>query len=283
VPITRFAPSPTGHLHLGHAFAALTAARAAEGQGFLVRIEDLDRSRARPEYEAAILEDLAWLGLSWQQPVLRQSERALAYRAAIATLEQRGLLYPCFCTRREVAEELAGAAEAPHAAPGVYPGTCRALSDDEQRALRERGVSFALRLDVTRAVAQVGALSFSETGSGPTGEQGEIVVDAQSAGDVVLARKELPAAYHLAVVLDDAFQGVTLVTRGWDLFPATHVQRLLQALLGLRPPQYAHHRLLLDAHGRKFSKRKHALTLRALRAEGIEAAEVRRRVEQWPF
>lgn len=247
-----------------------------------MRIEDLDRSRVRPEYEAAILEDLDWLGLSWQQPVLRQSERTVAYRAAIATLERRGLLYPCFCTRREVAEEVARAAEAPHAALGVYPGTCRSLSDADRQALRERGVSFALRLDAARAVAQVGALSFTETGSSRSGERGQIVVDAQSAGDVVLARKELPAAYHLAVVLDDAFQGVTLVTRGWDLFPATHVQRLLQALLGLPTPRYAHHRLLLDAQGRKFSKREHALTLRALRAEGIEAAEVRRRVEQWP-
>jgi glutamyl-Q tRNA(Asp) synthetase len=282
VPTTRFAPSPTGYLHLGHAFAAISAARAAEAGRFLVRIENLDRSRTRAEYEAALLEDLQWLGLSWPQPVLRQSDRTVAYRAAIATLEQRGLLYPCFCTRREVADEVARAAEAPHAAPGVYPGTCRTLSDDDRRALRERGVSFALRLDAARAVAQVGPLHFTETGSGPGGEQGEILVDGQDAGDVVLARKELPAAYHLAVVLDDAFQGVTLVTRGWDLFPATHVQRLLQALLGLPPPQYAHHRLLLDAHGRKFSKREHALTLRALRAEGVEAAEVRRRIEQWP-
>jgi glutamyl-Q tRNA(Asp) synthetase len=268
-------------LHLGHAFAALTAARAAEGERFLVRIEDLDRTRARPEYEWALLEDLAWLGLSWQQPVLRQSERTAAYRAAIGTLEQRGLLYPCFCTRREVAEELRGAAEAPQAAPTVYPGTCRTLSEHDRRARRESGASFALRLDVARAVGQVGALSFTETGSGPEGERGAIAVDVQRSGDVVLARKELPAAYHLAVVLDDAFQGVTLVTRGWDLFSATHVQRLLQALLGLPTPRYAHHRLLLDAQGRKFSKREHALTLRALRAEGIEAAEVRRRVEQW--
>jgi glutamyl-Q tRNA(Asp) synthetase len=282
VPTTRFAPSPTGHLHLGHAFAALTAARAAEEERFLVRIEDLDRARARPEYETAILEDLDWLGLSWPQPVLRQSERTVAYRAAIASLEQRGLLYPCFCTRREVAEEVARAAEAPHAAPAVYPGTCRSLSDADRQARRERGVSFALRLDAARAAAQAGALSFTETGCSRGGERGQIVVDAQSAGDVVLARKELPAAYHLAVVLDDAFQGVTLVTRGWDLFPATHVQRLLQALLGLPTPRYAHHRLLLDAQGRKFSKRDSAPTLRALRAEGVEAAEVRRRVEAWP-
>ena len=269
--VTRFAPSPTGYLHLGHAFAALTASRA--GERFLLRIEDLDKDRAREEFVTAIFEDMRWLGLVWEEPVLRQSNRAAAYREALARL--KNFTYPCFCTRKEIAEEIARAAEAPHfdvlSAPRtgpdgpLYPGTCRRLTPEERKARIAKGQSFALRLDAVKAAAAVGPLAFTEHGHVHQ-------VDPLLFGDVVLARKDLPAAYHLAVVVDDTFQGVTLITRGADLLPATHVQRLLQALLGYPAPAYAHHRLILDKDGRKFSKRDNAITLRALRAEGITPA-----------
>jgi glutamyl-Q tRNA(Asp) synthetase len=274
--ITRFAPSPTGYLHLGHAFAALTAAASAEGGRFLVRIEDLDRGRFRPEYEAALLEDLAWLGLNWEQPVLRQSTRGEAYRTAVAALAAQELLYPCFCTRKEIAEEMVHAVEAPHRAAPHYPGTCRRLSPDEVRRRQAQGQPFALRLNAAAAAARLPALSFEEGGAGPAGEHGHIAVDPERFGDVVLTRKDLPAAYHLAVVVDDAFQGVTLVTRGHDLFQATHVQRVLQALLNLPVPRYAHHPLILEA-GRKLSKRDGSTTLRGLRAAGVTPTQIRAR------
>ena len=275
--VTRFAPSPTGLLHLGHAFAAMTAAKM--GERFLVRIEDIDAGRCRPQFETAILEDLDWLGLAFERPVLRQSQRLLAYRAALDDLAARALVYPCFCTRKEIAEEIARALEAPHGPDGpIYPGTCRALSSDE-RALRvAAGEAYALRLDVGKAAREIGAPFFEERGVGPNGETGRIRVDPLLYGDVVLARKEMPAAYHLAVVVDDAFQGVTLVTRGNDLFASTSVQRLLQALLGLPAPTYAHHRLILDEHGKKFSKRDRAITLRALRETGVTPQEIRARL-----
>ncbi|MGN6150007.1 MAG: tRNA glutamyl-Q(34) synthetase GluQRS, partial [Rhizomicrobium sp.] len=229
--VTRFAPSPTGFLHLGHAFAALTAARA--GTRFLLRIEDIDQTRCRPEFEHAIYEDLAWLGLDWEKPVLRQSERFDAYRAALDRLQAQGLLYPCFCTRAEIAAEIARAIEASHGPEGpVYPGTCRHLSDAQRQERMASGAPYALRLDAQKAAGRVGALSFKENGKGPQGEHGAITVDPLLFGDIVLARKETPAAYHLAVVVDDAFQDVTLVTRGNDLFAAAHIQRVLQALLG---------------------------------------------------
>jgi glutamyl-Q tRNA(Asp) synthetase len=275
--VTRFAPSPTGFLHLGHAFAALTAARA--GDRFLLRIEDIDRTRCRPEFEDAIAEDLAWLGLNWEKPVLRQSDRFDAYRAALDTLQGQGLLYPCFCTRAEIAAEIARAAEAPHGPEGpAYPGTCRLLSDAQQQERMASGAPYALRLDARKAADRVGPLSFTENGAGPQGEHGVIAVDPLLFGDIVLARKETPAAYHLAVVVDDAFQGVTRVTRGNDLFAAAHIQRVLQTLLGLPEPQYAHHRLILDAQGKKFSKRDSAVTLRALREEGITPYQIRLRL-----
>lgn len=275
--VTRFAPSPTGLLHLGHAFAAITARNA--GDRFLVRVEDIDTARARSEFETAIVEDLHWLGLAFEEPVLRQSERLDAYRAALVSLEKRGLLYPCFCTRKEIAEEIAGAVEAPHGPDGpLYPGTCRGLDPEERAHRMAQGAPFALRLDSARAAAEAGPLFFDEQGAGPHGEMGHIPVDASKFGDVVLARKETPAAYHLAVVVDDAFQGVTLVTRGNDLFASTHIQRLLQGLLGLPAPSYAHHRLILDEQGRKFSKRDRAVTLRALREAGVTAQDVRRRL-----
>ena len=268
--VTRFAPSPTGCLHLGHAYAALRARDA--GERFLLRIEDIDRTRCRPEYEAAIFEDLAWLGLVWPRPVLRQSERTFAYREAIRRLMECGLVYPCFCTRKDIADEIAHAGSAPHGAEGpLYPGICRALSEDMRRAHLASKIPYALRLDAAKAAAMAGPLNFREHGE-------RTAVDPMSLGDVVLARKEMPASYHLAVVVDDAFQGVTLVTRGNDLLPATHVQRLLQALLGLPAPDYAHHALILDERGKKFSKRDSAVTLRALRAAGATVSDIRARL-----
>jgi glutamyl-Q tRNA(Asp) synthetase len=275
--VTRFAPSPTGLLHLGHAFAAFTAADA--GTRFLLRIEDIDGTRAREEFVTAIFEDLAWLGLRWEEPVLRQSSRFDAYRAALAVLETEGLLYPCFCTRKEITQEIARASEAPHGPEGaLYPGTCRHLSADERAQRIGSGISYALRLDAAKAAARTGNLEFVERGAGPGGEQGVIAVNPLLFGDIVLARKETPASYHLAVVVDDAFQGVTLVTRGNDLFAAAHVQRLLQALLDLPVPAYAHHRLILDAEGRKFSKRDRGVTLRELRADGATPQSIRGRL-----
>jgi len=285
---TRFAPSPTGYLHLGHAFAALTAFDAARiaGGGFLLRIEDLDSARARTAFEDAIKADLKWLGLEWEEPVLRQSQRADAYAQAIAKLDAMGVVYPCFCTRKEIAEEVARSVEAPHQIAlgpegALYPGTCRKLTKDAQRA-RMQSEPHALRLDVGKAAQMAGRLHFEERGAGPNGEHGAINCKPDLFGDIVLARKEMPAAYHLAVVVDDAFQGVTLVTRGNDLFAASHVQRLLQALLGLPAPAYAHHRLILDANGRKFSKRDQAVTLHSLRDAGVEPEEIRRRLDLTP-
>ncbi|MGH6829413.1 MAG: tRNA glutamyl-Q(34) synthetase GluQRS [Rhizomicrobium sp.] len=265
--VTRFAPSPTGYLHLGHAYAARCAAGA--GDRFLLRIEDLDMSRAREDFVAAIFEDLAWLGLSWERPVLRQSRRSAAYRAALEKLES--FSYPCFCTRKEIAEDVAGAALAPHPPlPGdpearLYPGTCRSLCAAERARRIEEGAPYALRLDWAKAADHVGVLTFSEHGR-------TVEVQPSRLGDLVLARKDLPASYHLAVVVDDAAQGVNLVTRGEDLLPTTHAQRLIQALLGYSPPSYAHHPLLLDGKGRKFSKRDQSPTLRSLRATGASPA-----------
>jgi glutamyl-Q tRNA(Asp) synthetase len=280
--VTRFAPSPTGYLHLGHAFAVLTAhqhAKSSQGGRFLLRIENIDSTRCRPEFEQAIYDDLGWLGLAWEQPVLRQSDRFSAYRSALERLDSRGLLYPCFCRRSDILAEIRRAAEAPHGPDGpLYPGTCRNLSRDERQTRINSGSPYALRLDTTKAAARTGALSFEELGNGPSSERGTITVDPVLFGDVVLARKDTPASYHLAVVVDDAFQGVTLVTRGNDLFTATHVQRLLQALLDLPAPHYAHHRLILDEQGRKFSKRNSAVTLRLLREQGVTPEQIRLRI-----
>ncbi len=263
--ITRFAPSPTGYLHLGHAYSAFRTVEAAESAGgrFLLRIEDIDNARARPEFEDAIYEDLTWLGLTWEQPVRRQSDHLDVYQQAIETLRSRSLIYPCFCSRREIRAEIAQAGAAPHGPGGpLYPGTCRTLAEDIRAERMAAGDAYALRLDVARATAETGALTWHDRG------QGEIASDALSYGDVVLARKETPASYHLAVTLDDHLQGITLVTRGEDLFEATYIHRLLQALLELQTPEYIHHPLLLDASGRRFAKRDHALTLRELRAGG---------------
>jgi glutamyl-Q tRNA(Asp) synthetase len=283
--VTRFAPSPTGFLHLGHAFAALTAfeaARAAHGR-FLLRIEDIDPTRCRPEYERAIFEDLRWLGLDWEEPVRRQSEHFADYAAALNRLDTMGLLYPCFCTRKEIAAEIARSGVAPQASElagegPLYPGTCRDLPPHMRARRMAEGGPYALRLHVAKAVqlAPGGELRFEERGRGPQGETGLQTARPELLGDVVVARKELPTSYHLAVVVDDAAQGVSLVTRGEDLFAATHIQRLLQALLGLTPPAYAHHRLILDRQGRKFSKRDRAATLASFRQAGTAPEQLRR-------
>lgn len=276
--VTRFAPSPTGFLHLGHAFAALTAEAAARDRGgrFLLRIEDIDLARCRRAFEQAILEDLNWLGVAFEQPVRRQSEHFADYEAALAKLDEMGLLYPCFCTRKEINEEIALSGAAPHGPDGPqYPGTCRALVPAARAARIAAGDVFALRFDSAKAAALGQTLTFEEKGAGPDGERGTRIVYPAQLGDVVLARKDMPASYHLAVVTDDALQGVTLVTRGHDLFSATPIQRLLQALLGLPEPAYAHHRLILDAEGRKFSKRDAAVTLRHLRENGVTPEGIR--------
>jgi len=268
--ITRFAPSPTGYLHEGHAFSALIAAAAAGPDGsFLLRIEDIDATRCRPEFEAAIYEDLAWLGLRWETPVRRQSEHFADYRAALTLLEAEGQIYPCFCTRKEVAAEIAMSAGAPQGPDGpLYPGTCRALSQTARAARIAAGRPYALRLDMARAHARTGPLTLVESG---------VRIDAtpQMFGDVVLARKETPTSYHLAVTLDDALQGVTLVTRGADLAPAAHLHRLLQALLDLPEPAWQHHRLLTDASGKRLAKRDNATPLAELMARGISPADLR--------
>jgi glutamyl-Q tRNA(Asp) synthetase len=261
---TRFAPSPTGRLHLGHAFAALFAAREADGGRFLIRLEDIDATRARPEYEEAIFEDLAWLGLSWEKPVRRQSDHFDDYRAALSQLEAQGLLYPCFCTRRDIQDEIARAGNAPQGPDGqLYPGTCRHLDAEERQQRLASGAAYALRLDVMKALQLLEApLTFTEL------SRGEIIADPSIFGDVVLARKDTPASYHLAVVVDDALQGITLVTRGEDLLPATHLHRLLQHLLGLPVPRWHHHRLITDETGKRLAKRDDARSLRSLREAG---------------
>lgn len=261
--ISRFAPSPTGRLHLGHAFSAIRAHDLARESGgrFLLRIEDIDPGRTREAFVAGIEEDLRWLGLAWDGPVLRQSTRIDAYRAALGALGAAGLLYPCFCTRADIA----AAASAPHGTDshGAYPGTCRWLPATE-RAQRMASEPFAWRLDLTRAIAMAGPSSWHDA------VMGDVDTAPQPFGDVVLARKDAPAAYHLAVTVDDAWQGVTDVVRGMDLFEATHIHRLLQALLGLPTPRYHHHPLLTDAKGRRLAKRTGAPTLADLRAAGAD-------------
>lgn len=270
--VTRFAPSPTGHLHLGHAHSALfgwRAARAADGR-FLLRIEDIDIGRCRPEFESALMEDLSWLGLSWETPVRRQSRHMDDYRAALDRLAGMEMIYPCFCTRKEIEEEIARAGAAPHGPDGVpYPGTCRRLSPGERQIRMTEGRSYALRLDSAKAIAAMGPLTWRDLDHGPVRAAPEML------GDVVLARKDIPTSYHLSVTVDDALQGITLVTRGMDLFYATHVHRLLQALLDLPVPDYRHHALLVDADGKRLAKRDKARSIRALRDQGLSPSDVR--------
>ncbi|MFT4954162.1 MAG: glutamyl-Q tRNA(Asp) synthetase [Brevundimonas sp.] len=273
---TRFAPSPTGLLHRGHAFSALTvhdAARAAGGR-FILRIEDIDQTRCRPEHEAAIFEDLAWLGLDWETPVRRQSDHLGDYAAVIEDLNGRGLLYRCFRTRREIME---GIGQAPHGpAEAVRPGP---HSPAEEARLLDEGRPFAWRLSLDRAREALGAawtdLAFVEEGTGPAGETGLIRARPETAGDVVLARKDAGVAYHLAATHDDALQGVTHVIRGHDLFEAVHIQRLIQALMGWPAPIYRHHRLLTGPDGKRYAKRDRSQTLAELRTGGMTPQALR--------
>jgi glutamyl-Q tRNA(Asp) synthetase len=273
--VTRFAPSPTGHLHLGTAYSALFAAAAAGPNGrFLLRIEDIDTGRGRPEFEAGIYEDLAWLGLFWETPVRRQSEHFAEYADVVVRMRGDSLLYPCFCTRADIQREVAAAGSAPHLTTigpdgPVYPGTCRRLTRTEQQRRIDAGTAYALRLRMDEAVAAAGPLSWHDE------RRGEVRATPDVFGDIVLARKDVPASYHLACTWDDALQGVTLVTRGEDLAPVTHIHRLLQALWKVATPRYHHHKMLLASDGKKLSKRDRPLTLRALRESGKTPADVR--------
>jgi glutamyl-Q tRNA(Asp) synthetase len=283
--ILRFAPSPNGHLHLGHAYSALLNSDMVRDLGgrLLLRIEDIDASRSRPEYEAAIYEDLAWLGISWQEPVRRQSEHVGDHEAAIAKLKAQGLLYPSFESRSEIATLVAERERRgrwprdPDGAP-LYPGRARKLSPAERERRIDAGEPYALRLATDAAVARAGVLTWTETGLGPQGQTGRVTAAPQMWGDVILARKEMPTSYHLAVTVDDALQGASDIVRGQDLFWSTSIHRLLQALLGLPEPSYHHHRLILDSDGNKLSKSANAKSLRELRASGATAADIRRMV-----
>jgi glutamyl-Q tRNA(Asp) synthetase len=284
-PVFRFAPSPNGYLHLGHALSALLNADMASAAGgrLLLRIEDIDETRCRPEYEAAIYEDLAWLDLSFAPPVRRQSEHFDEYRMALMRLDALGLVYPAFESRAEIAR-LVTEREArglwprdPDGAP-LYPGDAKSLAPSERARRLVAGEPYALRLDMAAALARTGLLTWIETGEGPAKQTGVIAADPAAWGDVILARKDTPTSYHLAVAVDDAAQGVTDVVRGRDLFHATSVHRLLQALLDLPQPVYHHHRLILDSDGRKLSKSTLATGLRELRARGMTAAEIRKAV-----
>jgi glutamyl-Q tRNA(Asp) synthetase len=281
-PVFRFAPSPNGYLHLGHAYSALLntdLARRAGGR-MLLRIEDIDTTRCKPEFEAAIYEDLAWLGIEWQTPVRRQSEHLVYYRDAIERLSAQGLVYRSFESRAEIAKLVAQRdaigpwPRDPDGAP-LYPGTAKSLSSNERARLLKSGAPYALRLDMTAACARAGDLAWVEHGEGPDGETGTVAAQPQAWGDVILARKETPTSYHLSVVLDDTLQGVTDVVRGRDLFWATSVHRLLQQLLELPQPAYRHHQLVLDAAGRKLSKSTRATGVRELRTQRVTSMDIR--------
>lgn len=279
--ISRFAPSPTGRLHLGHAYSALFAAKQAEEAGgtFILRIEDIDRGRCRAEFEDGIFEDLRWLGLNWQEPVRRQSDHMDDYARALDRLMDLGLLYPCICTRKTIQEEIARAGHAPHGPEGeLYPGTCRNRPATEQKRIMAGDAPYALRLDLDKAISLL-----KQQGEWPLiwhdRAKGEQTAQPETLGDVVLARKDVPTSYHLSVTLDDHIQGCTLITRGEDLFYASHLHRLLQALLGLDVPEWHHHELLLDEAGKRFAKRNQSVTLRHLReVEGKTPKDIRRMI-----
>jgi glutamyl-Q tRNA(Asp) synthetase len=285
-PVFRFAPSPNGYLHLGHALSALLnfdMARATLGR-FLLRVEDIDETRCRPEFEAAIYEDLQWLGIAWDGRVRRQADHLPAYRAALSKLEAQGLIYPAFESRAEIAglvAERESPGEAwprdPDGAP-LYPGTAKEMPPAERLQRMLTGEPHALRLDMAEAVARAGMLTWQESGAGPKGETGAITAAPEAWGDVILARKETPTSYHFSVTLDDALQGVTHVVRGQDLFWSTSVHRVLQALLDLPAPTYHHHRLILGLDGRKLAKSTHSTALRELRAQGATPADIREMV-----
>ncbi len=280
-PSLRFAPSPNGRLHLGHAFSALFTARAAAvlGGTFLLRIEDIDPARSKPEFDAGIVEDLAWLGLHWPEPVLRQSARMPIYAAAAEVLKKRGLLYPCFCSRRGVAA--VATANDPDGAP-LYPGTCRGLPQGDVEERFARGEQAQWRLNMDRAAAEAGTFTIAEAPArGRDALWGETVqrpANPTRWGDAVFIRKDVPTSYHLSVAADDAAQGITHVTRGMDLFAATDLHVLLQRLLGLPPPRYCHHRLLRDGEGQKLAKSKGSVSLKSLRESGATVANVRHKL-----
>jgi glutamyl-Q tRNA(Asp) synthetase len=279
--VTRFAPSPTGRLHIGHAFSALFGFNRARDAGgiFILRIEDIDEGRCRPEFEQGIFDDLRWLGLSWPEPVRRQSDYMDDYKEALHKLSDLDLLYPCFCTRKDIQDEIARAASAPHGPEGaLYPGTCRHLTDDQRADNMRAGKSYAFRLDTAKAAAYLrGKNKWPLTWFDHA--KGEQIATPEILGDVVLARKDVSASYHLSVTVDDHLQGVTIVTRGEDLFYASHLHRLLQELLGLTVPAWHHHPLLLDHEGKRFAKRNNSVTLQHLReAEGKTSADIMRMI-----
>jgi glutamyl-Q tRNA(Asp) synthetase len=280
-PVFRFAPSPNGYLHIGHAYSALRnfeMARAHDGR-FLLRIEDIDTDRCRPDYEQAIYEDLSWLGITWEKPVLRQSEHFSDYARAVERLQDQGLLYPCFCTRLDISRVVSGVRDWPRDPDGapIYPGTCRHLSREERNRRLASGQHAALRIDMSQALFEAGMLlGWCEYGEGE--EPRDVRAEPMLWGDTVLARKDIPTSYHVSVVIDDARQGITDVVRGKDLFNATSLHRLLQALLDLPAPRYHHHDLLRDAAGQKLSKSTRAKSIRTLRAEGVKPEDVRRRL-----
>lgn len=272
--ITRFAPSPTGHLHKGHAWSALTAYEKAlnENGKFLLRIEDIDFNRCSRGDTAQILEDLAWLGIEWDKPVRIQSEHLADYTAATKSLQDQGLLYPCFCTRKDIQREIEAAGHAPHGSEGpLYPGTCRRLSEDERRARIASGEPYALRLDLSKALEIIGSrLTWQDS------IHGEQIARPEELGDAVIVRKDIGTSYHLAVVVDDGLQGVTDIVRGVDLFESTHLHRVLQQLLDLPAPVYHHHKLLTDDEGRRLAKRDKSITLKRLKGSGVSAAELKK-------
>jgi len=269
--VTRFAPSPNGDLHLGHAYAALYSAHlASQSKGrFLLRFEDIDAGRCRVEFEQSIIQDLRWLGLRWNKGIRRQSLHFKVYKAAIDRLDSMDLLYPCFCTRRDIQREIERASEAPSSPEGpIYPGTCRRLSKRDRRTRVKEGQPYALRLMTDLGMDRVGSLVWQDK------KKGVVECKANQFGDIILARKDFPTSYHLSVAIDDHSQGVTLVTRGEDLFCATHIHRLLQALLDLSVPIYDHHTLIRDEQGNKLSKRNSPMTLKSLRDTGHSPADV---------
>jgi len=273
--ITRFAPSPTGYLHVGHAYAARFAEKIAHDNGgtFLLRIEDIDQGRCRPEFERGIFDDLARIGLVWQLPVRRQSENMDDYQVALKALDALGLIYPCFCTRKDILAEINSSSSAPHLITNgpdgpLYLGRCRDLNAEQRAQKLQSGLPYALRLNMNKAIKLAGPLTWTDV------QHGDIKATPEIFGDVVVARKDTPTSYHLAVTVDDHIQNVTIVTRGKDLFRATHIHRLLQALLKLNVPTYHHHELLLGFDGKRFAKRDQSQTIRALVATNHNKNEI---------
>jgi glutamyl-Q tRNA(Asp) synthetase len=274
--VTRFAPSPTGNLHLGHAFAALVAHRlsVAKKGHFLLRFEDIDHTRVRPEFYLQIEEDLKWFGFDWEKPAWRQLDRLDSYQEALSRLKELEVVYPCFCTRRQIEEELAHLTRAPHGPEGpLYPGTCRNLTDDQIGELSQQSEP-AWRLNAQKAAQLAGPLSFHDHC------HGAIAVEPTLLGDIILARKDIGTSYHLAVIVDDAAQEITHVTRGEDLIPSTHVHRVLQRLLGLLEPRFLHHALIVDENGQRLAKRHDSLSLTTMREQGSSSQEILERLEK---